>query len=76
MDNYFGSFQLYDNLISDHLPVGINLFYSLSNINIAPLKSTNTIKNYNILGQSYRNSNNILFQINNEGRLEKKIIIQ
>lgn len=76
VDNYFGSFQLYDNLISDHLPVGINLFYSFSNINIAPLKSINTIKNYNILGQSSRNSNNILFQINNEGRLEKKIIFE
>ena len=76
VDNYFGSFQLYDNLISDHLPVGINLFNSVSNINIAPLKSSNTIKNYNILGQASKsNYNKILFQINNEGRLEKKIII-
>ena len=43
VDNYIGSFQIYDNMISDHLPVGINLFYNPTIINEFNFNNTRLI---------------------------------
>ena len=77
VDSYLGSFQTYDNIISDHLPVGINLFHSPTMINDNTIKSQKPNIIYNILGQLTDPKNNSLFiELYNDGTIEKKIIIE
>ena len=77
IDSYLGSFQTYDNMISDHLPVGINLFSNTTiiNENNIKLKKKNTF--FNLLGQlSNPKSNTVFIKLYNDGTVEKKIIIE
>jgi endonuclease/exonuclease/phosphatase family metal-dependent hydrolase len=77
VDSYLGSFQIYDNIISDHLPVGINLFSNptIINENNIKLKKKNTF--FNLFGQlSNPKSNTVFIKLYNDGTVEKKIIIE
>ncbi len=75
VDNYLGNFNIYDNIISDHLPVGINLFSNPMNINDYNFNFTQK-KSFNILGQSSNSEKNtIVIEIDNKGMFKKKIIV-
>ena len=75
VDNYIGSFQLYDNMISDHLPVGINLFYNPTLINEFNFKKGEN-KCYNVFGQLIKPKKNILMiEIDDNGLVQKKVVV-
>ena len=75
VDNYIGSFQMYDNMISDHLPVGINLFYNPTLINEFNFKKGEN-KLYNVFGQLIKPKKNILMiEIDDNGLVQKKVVI-
>lgn len=75
VDNYIGSFQIYDNMISDHLPVGINLFYNPTIINEFNFKKTEN-KFYNFFGQLIKPKKNILMiEIDDNGLVQKKVVV-
>tara|TARA_B110000263_G_scaffold1002_2_gene828 strand:+ start:419 stop:1426 length:1008 start_codon:yes stop_codon:yes gene_type:complete len=76
IDNYLGSFQIYDNIISDHLPVGINLFSNPTIINENNIKIKKKSKLFNIIGQlSNPKRNTLLIEVYNDGTVEKKITV-
>jgi len=76
IDNYLGSFQIYDNIISDHLPVGINLFSNPTIINENNIKIKKESKLFNIIGQlSNPKRNTLLIEVYNDGTVEKKITV-
>ena len=75
VDNYIGSFQIYDNMISDHLPVGINLFYNPTLINEFNFKKGEN-KFYNVFGQLIKPKKNILMiEIDDNGLVQKKVVV-
>ena len=76
VDNYLGSFQIYDNIISDHLPVGINLSSNPTLINEHDTNKKIKNKFFNVFGQFiYPKKNILLLKVNEDGTVEKKIIL-
>ena len=76
VDNYVGSFQIYDNIISDHLPVGINLMSTPTIINDNNIRIKKKDKLLNISGQlTTPKTNKLLIEIYNNGTVEKKVIL-
>jgi len=77
IDNYLGSFQIYDNIISDHLPVGINLSSNPTIINENNIKTKRKNKLFNISGQlSNPKRNTLLIEIYDDGTVERKIVVE
>ena len=75
VDNYIGSFQIYDNIISDHLPVGINLFNNVTGLN-QNIKKVQKNRVFNIFGQfSSKKKNVLLIESNDDGTISKRLII-
>ncbi|MDA9228087.1 endonuclease/exonuclease/phosphatase family protein [Flavobacteriales bacterium] len=76
VDNYLGSFQIYDNIISDHLPVGVNLSSNLTQINENYINKKITKKFFNFFGQfSHPQKNTLLIKVNDDGTVEKQVIL-
>ena len=76
VDNYLGSFQIYDNIISDHLPVGVNISSNLTLINENYINKKITNKFFNFFGQfSYPQKNTLLIKVNDDGTVEKQVIL-
>ena len=76
VDNYLGSFQVYDNIISDHLPVGINLSSNPTLINEDYINKKTTNKFFNVFGQfSYPQKNTLLIKVSGDGTVEKQIVL-
>ena len=76
VDNYLGSFQIYDNIISDHLPVGINLFSNLTLINEHDINKKIKNKFFNVFGQfTHPKKNHLHIRVNDDGTIEKQVII-
>ena len=76
VDNYLGSFQIYDNIISDHLPVGVNISSNLTLINENYINKKITNKFFNFFGQfSYPQKNTLLIKVNDDGTIEKQIVL-
>jgi endonuclease/exonuclease/phosphatase family metal-dependent hydrolase len=78
IDDYMNSWSTYDNLISDHRPVGLKLRVNSvvsSTLEIKPL-NRNLIKVSDLLGREATPKKNIpLFYIYDNGFVDKKIII-
>ena len=76
VDNFLGSFQIYDNIISDHLPVGINLSSNPTLINEDYINKKTTNKFFNVFGQfSYPQKNTLLIKVSDDGTVEKQIVL-
>ena len=76
VDNYLGSFQIYDNIISDHLPVGINLSSNPTLINEYDTNKKIKNKFFNVFGQFiYPKKNILLLKVNEDGTVEKNVIL-
>ena len=68
--------KIYDNIISDHLPVGINIMSTPTIINDNNIKIKKKDKLLNISGQlTTPKTNRLLIEIYNNGTVEKKVIL-
>ena len=79
IDDYMSSWNVYDNNISDHRPVGLKLEVDavISNTVEREPKAKNIIKLVDFLGRETKHKNNTpLIYIYENGSVEKKVVIE
>ena len=78
IDDYMGSWNNYENNVSDHRPIGIKLdFGDLSYIQESISTENRTLKVFDILGRDVLNKKSgLVFNLYDDGIVEKKIIIE
>lgn len=78
VDDYMGSWNNYDNNVSDHRPIGLKL--SLNNLSYIPEiinKKKKVIKVIDVLGrETNKKTNTPLFYIYDNGNVERKMIVE
>ena len=78
LDDYMGSWTNYENNVSDHRPIGLKLdFGSISYISETIDIENRVFKILDILGRDVLSKKpGLLFKVYEDGKVEKKIIIQ
>ena len=78
IDDYMGSWSNYENNISDHRPIGLKLDFST--VTYVPEKigvENRFFKLFDIFGRVIqKQKSGLVFKIYNDGRVEKKIVIE
>ena len=79
IDDYMSSWNAYDYNISDHRPVGLKLQIDalISTINDLENSNKNLIKIVDVLGRETKpKKNTLLFYINDDASVERKVVIE